>query len=152
MREARHRGRRSWRAATQGPALLLVVIAIGQGVLAHRTALSPWKGGGFGMFSSNDGLPTRWLEIYVEEPDTSRRLDVPPWLERDADRLVTWPRAGALARFAERLRLEHDGVTPRATLRIEVWRADFSRSLDVTARRITEYRSEVGTFAATGGR
>ena len=49
----------SWRSAV--PAALLVTVALGQIVLARTVDLSPWKGGGFGMFATLDGTASRYV-------------------------------------------------------------------------------------------
>jgi len=41
------------------PALLLVAVALTQIALARHAQLSPWLGGGFGMFASTDGWRQR---------------------------------------------------------------------------------------------
>lgn len=43
--------------------LLLIVIAIRQIILVDRIDLTPWKGGGFGMFSSIDRPSNRVIEV-----------------------------------------------------------------------------------------
>ena len=49
--------------------------------LRRRRGLSPWKGGGFGMFASLDARPFRYVRIFVEAPGRSEELAVPPSLE-----------------------------------------------------------------------
>ena len=46
------------------PLLLLIVAAL-QVLLVHTTNLSPWKGGGFGMFSTVDSPDVRVLQAFV---------------------------------------------------------------------------------------
>lgn len=48
------------------PPILLVVVASAQFGIAHTTALSQWKLGGFGMFSTSDEARTRVLRVHVE--------------------------------------------------------------------------------------
>ena len=50
---------------------LLVLVALNQIRLAHTSWLSPWKGGGFGMFSSTDDPGQRF--IGTEAGDSSDR-------------------------------------------------------------------------------
>ena len=52
-----------WIAAI--PVALLLVIAGLQMYTAHTTELSPWKGGGFGMFSTVDVPTERVVELYL---------------------------------------------------------------------------------------
>ncbi len=48
---------------SQAPPLVLIVVAVVQILLATQGGLSPWKGGGFGMFSSSDGPDSRVVEV-----------------------------------------------------------------------------------------
>jgi hypothetical protein len=66
------------RLAIAAPPLLLVAVAALQMSLALTAQLSPWKGGGFGMFASNDGLPFREVRVLISAPTRSEELTVPP--------------------------------------------------------------------------
>ena len=48
---------------------LLVLIACWQLYRAHTQYLTPWKGGGFGMFSTVDALSNRILRTYLVTPE-----------------------------------------------------------------------------------
>jgi hypothetical protein len=63
------------------PAVLLAIVASTQIVLTRTTLLSPWKGGGFGMFSTLDGRPFRYARMFVSAAERSEELAVPPSLE-----------------------------------------------------------------------
>ncbi|HET7220971.1 MAG TPA: hypothetical protein VFJ02_23115 [Vicinamibacterales bacterium] len=115
------------------PAVLLLTVASVQMALARYAGLSPWKGGGFGMFASVDGQPFRWLRIVVSAPDRSEELAVPAALADEAHRLITWPRERAVQAFARSLiAREQRHSRPVETIRIEVWRVDISPSLDAS--------------------
>lgn len=43
--------------------ILLSVVSIAQFCLANFSTLTPWKGGGFGMFATLDGIPSRFIVI-----------------------------------------------------------------------------------------
>lgn len=106
--------------------LILCGIAVLQFVLAHTEGLSPWKGGGFGMFASVDAPSMRflsaegveadggevWIDAYemVSEPELLRwqSWPEPELLEQLADRMaaVRFVKSGsqrlqALERFRE---------------------------------------------------
>jgi hypothetical protein len=67
------------------PSLLLVGIASAQIVAARSTLLTPWKGGGFGMFSTVDAPHARFVRIILETPDGEKRVPVPDtWREEAA--------------------------------------------------------------------
>ena len=121
------------RLAILAPTALLLAIAAAQMTFARTSGLSPWKGGGFGMFASVDGLPFRWIRLYVTAPDRSEELAVPQSLEERAHKAATWPHSRALQKLARDViarerRLSH----PVDTVRVEVWRADISPTLDVS--------------------
>jgi hypothetical protein len=120
------------RLAVALPTILLLTVASVQMILAGRAHLSPWKGGGFGMFASVDGLPFRWVRVYVSAPERSEELAVPPSLEDQAHRVVTWPRQRAMQDLAQAvIARERRHQRPVETVRVEIWRADVSRSLDI---------------------
>jgi hypothetical protein len=120
------------RVAVALPTVLLLSVASAQMILARTAQLSPWKGGGFGMFASVDGLPFRWVRLYVSAPDRSEELAVPRSLEDQAHRVATWPHERAmqgLARAVIAREQRHD--RPVDQVRVEIWRAEVSPSLDV---------------------
>ena len=121
------------RVASAGPAVLLCVIAGAQMILASTTTLSPWKGGGFGMFASVDSVPSRWVRIYVQAAERSEEIALPASLEDEADRVAAWPHQRALVRLAHAVAArERRHGRPVERVRIEVWRASVSPTLDVT--------------------
>jgi len=120
------------RAAILFPTIMLLAVASAQMVLARATLLSPWKGGGFGMFASVDGLPFRWVRLYVSAVDRSEELAVPASLGDRAERVVTWPHDRAMRELADAvIARERRHRRPVASVRVEVWRADVSPTLDV---------------------
>jgi hypothetical protein len=67
------------------PPLLLISVATAQLITARTSLLTPWKGGGFGMFSTVDAPHTRFLRIALETPDGDRRVSLPEsWREEAA--------------------------------------------------------------------
>ena len=112
------------------PSALLLTVAATQMAMAKTTTLSPWKGGGFGMFASTDGLPFRSLRIVVTAPERSETLALPASLDDLADRAVTFPHPAALRALADAvIARERRQARDVSTVRIEVWRADYTRSL-----------------------
>ncbi len=57
---------------------LLVLIAVSQLGRAVVQDISPWKGGGFGMFSTLDRPTARSLELYLEFEDHDRQFEPSP--------------------------------------------------------------------------
>jgi len=59
------------------PVILLLLIACSQLITVFKSNLSPWKGGGFGMFSSVDRPSSRIFQSYfITESDTIS-IDLP---------------------------------------------------------------------------
>ena len=67
------------------PITLLVLIASLQFVLAHTKDLSPWKGGGFGMFSTVDSPGARKLRVYLVGED-QKKIEVRRRLYRHVEK------------------------------------------------------------------
>ena len=82
------------------PAVLLTVVAPRRSSLTQVTMLSPWKGGGFGMFSTLDGRPFRYARMFVRAPERSEELAVPPSLEELAASVEILPGDPQLDRLA----------------------------------------------------
>jgi hypothetical protein len=141
------------RLAVAAPPLLLVAVAAVQMTLALTANLSPWKGGGFGMFASNDGLPFRELRVFVSAPDRAEELLIPASLHDAAARAATFPRDGALRALAQAI-ADRERRQARAvdTVRIEIWRASFSPMLDATRTRLHTLTLHVGSPQADSSR
>jgi hypothetical protein len=117
-------------ALALAPPALLVLVACVQIFLTRSTALTPWKGGGFGMFATNDGNPFRYVRLFVDAPDRSEELEIAPSLEDLA------ARAQALPGAAERRK-----GRPVETVRVEVWWIDFARgTLKATDRLLRQHQ------------
>jgi hypothetical protein len=120
------------------PTALLLGVAVTQMVLVRSADLSPWKGGGFGMFATTDGTAFRYVRLFVDAPGRSEELSVTGSLEFPAVRAQLFPSHGFLARLgraagARELRHGRDA----ATVRVEVWRVEFSNQpLRATERRL----------------
>jgi hypothetical protein len=69
--------------------VVLVVVALGQQVLVTTAHLSPWKGAGFGMFSTVDDPRARQLYAEVQNHGEVTRLLLDPLIDMS-------PRAGEL--------------------------------------------------------
>ena len=137
------------RAAVALPSLLLAAVAAMQMALSLTAGLSPWKGGGFGMFASTDGLPFRDVRVFVTAPARSEELLIPPSLAHAAATAVTFPRPQALEALAhgiaERERRYGRDVE---TVRVEVSRTVFSPTLEVTRAPLRTVTVHVDPAAA----
>ena len=65
-----------WRATAAVPAAVLLLVACIQLTLTRTSGLSPWKGGGFGMFSTTDDAGRRSVRVFVTAPDRSEELTI----------------------------------------------------------------------------
>ena len=123
------------------PALLLAGVAFHQIYLAHTAQLSPWKGGGFGMFSSAEIGGLRTVRVFVTAPERSEELQIPESLADAALRAATLPTDRLLQKLARGFILrERKKDRPVSTIRFEVWRTEFDRvSLAPTSQKIRDY-------------
>jgi hypothetical protein len=85
------------------PSLLLLVVACNQLRLACTTALSPWWGGGFGMFATTDAWGTRHVHAFAIRPGVRRELAIPSSLRREVQRALTLPSDSQLRDLAHKL-------------------------------------------------
>lgn len=86
------------------PTMLLVLVAMLQVWASTSMGLSPWKGGGFGMFSTSDSPAQRRLVIGIVDADgVEHPALVPAQLRQTALECRTWPRQRCLADLAAAL-------------------------------------------------
>jgi hypothetical protein len=84
------------------------------------------------MFASVDGLPFRWVRLYVFAAERSEEIALPASLDDQARRVVTWPHRRSMERLARAvIARERRRQQPVETVRVEVWRAEVSPTLDV---------------------
>lgn len=84
------------------PAILLMV-AILQFYLALTGSLSPWKGGGFGMFSTIASPSSRVVRAYLLTEEERIPVLVPERFRRLAKRIRTYPTEVSLNRLGQSL-------------------------------------------------
>jgi hypothetical protein len=125
--------RRRERILRELPGALLVALALTQIALAFGAQLSPWKGGGFGMFASNDHGAFRSVRVFALGAAGEERLEVPPELRRAELRVRELPSERALRALAEALASEAPGAP---ALRAEVWRVEFDGALRPAWRKL----------------
>src|SRR5215475_12379144 len=73
------------------PSVVLLLVTANQLRLVSTTALSPWWGGGFGMFATTDGWATRHLHVFAIRSDVRRELSIPVTLRKEVERALTLP-------------------------------------------------------------
>ena len=105
------------------------------------------------MFAAVDGLPFRWLRIYVIAPERSEELAIPTALQDQAHRIATWPREVSLREFARSVvDREQRRNRPVETVRVEVWRAQVSTTLELSEKLIAQTTVRANGHAPTTGR
>ena len=97
--------------------ILLTIVALTQMTIATTGDLTPWRGAGFGMFSTLDGHDLRGVRVEVVDGDGNRRPTASGEVGRDDDvrremvRARAWPtdaRVQRLARTIARAPLLYD--------------------------------------------
>ena len=110
------------RIASALPALILAAVALHQIWLVAHAGMSPWSGGGFGMFSTSDAGPTRHLHAFVLRPGLLRELELPSALDTPARRALVLPSDANLRALANEVATlptpDHGAPTG---VRIQVW-------------------------------
>jgi hypothetical protein len=86
-----------------GAPVLLCAVALLQQYGAHRHALSPWKGGGFGMFSTVDSPSARFLRIHLSTSGGEIAVLPPRRLSEQVRQVRAMPTRSRLAPLAEEL-------------------------------------------------
>lgn len=129
------------------PAALLVVVATVQIGLVRAAHLTPWKGGGFGMFAAVDGSAVRSIRIRLDGPERSEMLEVPPSLAFDAARAVALPVRPFLARLAGKVAArEARRGQPVTRVTIDAWSAALAADgSQVESRHLASYVLDVPT-------
>lgn len=119
------------------PAALATLVAIGQWTLTRTDHLSPWKGGGFGMFSTNDRATSRGIRIWVVDGERERRVDVPSPLLAQAGTAATLPSPDRLRELAQGvMSLEQAGGDRPTQVRVQVVRTDYAVHTLAPRRRL----------------
>lgn len=90
-------------ALVWGVPILLCAVACLQIFLAMTKSLSPWKGGGFGMFSTVDSPDARFLRIYLINGGEETAVVLPDSLKMMGREVQTIPTPALLSKLAQQL-------------------------------------------------
>jgi hypothetical protein len=137
----------TWRETL--PVAVLVAVGAAQLILVRTADLSPWKGGGFGMFSTTDDAGSRYVRVFVTAPGRSEEIAITPSLEDAAARAAVLPGDTQFGRLARRV-VEREGrhQRPVESLRIEAWRIEYAHgTLAATTRLLRTFEYRVDTKA-----
>jgi len=108
------------------PALLLVAVGANQLRLTRVENLSPWSGGGFGMFSTTDAPGNRHLHAFVQNEGIRREIAVTTDLQRQVRRATTLPTLTRLRALADELMLrESASRIAWDEIEIQVWAVEY---------------------------
>jgi hypothetical protein len=108
------------------PAILLSIVAAVQVRMTRTEALTPWKGGGFGMFSTTDDGVGRPMAIRISGPAGDREIGVPEPLAQEAYRGSLLPSRRRLSRLAREVAARTTSPEFQVThVRIAVWRMSY---------------------------
>lgn len=85
----------------------LLALALLQLFLGRFHDLTPWKGGGFGMFSTVDGPSSRSIRVYLETPDGEIATRLPDWIRNREKYAVSFPARFRLQSIADEVARSH---------------------------------------------
>lgn len=106
------------------PTLLLIAIAINQLILANFFNLSPWLGGGYGMFSTTDVGSNRHIHIYAKSEGIIKELIYPKALKDQVIRTKSFPTDKNLIALARRIsEIEDDSALK--SIEVLVWKSQY---------------------------
>jgi len=139
-----------WRWRAFVPAVILVLVGSVQIALTRSAGLTPWKGGGFGMFSTTDDAAHRTLRIFVSASERSEELEITDSLTDAALRAAVLPSDRQLTNLARLVvARERRHARPVKTIRIECWRTEYDVvTLAATSRRHREFVYRVDARSA----
>jgi hypothetical protein len=142
---------RAWAARARAlPAWLLVAVATAQVVAAKTGPISPWLGGGFGMFSTTDAPSRRHLHAVALREGLREELELPAELALSVRKAQSFPsqrRLRALAREIGAWVRETDDphAAPLEAIAITVYKVRFDRdTLAPSGEPIASLRVPVG--------
>jgi hypothetical protein len=82
---------------------ILIVLACRQLYLAHSHHLTPWKGGGFGMFATLDRNENRLLRCYLITDQGEIPVELPHSEKYLVDQIRSMPTRGLLSKLATKM-------------------------------------------------
>lgn len=125
--------RSHWRRALPWIAPVLLALLAGlQILLVHTVHLTPWKGGGYGMFSTYDHGGFRTIRAFALDEAGERRLRIPGDLRHEVLRVLDLPSDKRVTLIARAL-----ARTAGTPVRVEVWRLEFDADLRPALHRLS---------------
>lgn len=108
------------------PSILLLALAINQLILANFFDLSPWLGGGYGMFSTADVGSNRHIHVYSKSEGVIKEIVYPLNLNELALKTKSFPTNQNLSNFAYKIS-EFEQDTNTSSIEVQVWKSDFKK-------------------------
>jgi len=138
------------RLAPTIPALVLIAVAAQQITLARIHDLDPWKGGGFGMFSTSEGAAARHSHVFMTQAGSEIEIDLPDAMEDLDERLLVLPSEQRLDEYARELsEVLRKQNTNHSAVRIEIWQTRYDvDDLTPETTLIRDFSSEALTSDA----
>lgn len=122
-----------WRVAALLPTALLLAMATRQIVLTRTASLTPWKGGGFGMFSTTDDVGRRRVRVFVMAPDRHEEIAIASALADLADQAAAQPDGPHLQQLGDAVAArERRHGRDVVGVRVECWNVHYSSTLAAT--------------------
>lgn len=85
------------------PSVLLVIVAGVHFILVGTMQISPWKGGGFGMFSTPGSPGMYLLRAYYNAPAKDVTINIPADLANDKNRIYHFPSHSRISALKQNL-------------------------------------------------
>jgi hypothetical protein len=109
------------------PIIIFAVIAAHHFYWVHHAHLSPWLGGGYGMFSTTDYGPSRYIRVYaLQDKIIQEEIEIPERLSMLARKTRGLPDNKNIRSLA--LAIENyldDNQYGYSVIRIEVWSSQY---------------------------
>ena len=121
------------------PALLLAAISINQLILANFFNLSPWLGGGYGMFSTSDVGNNRHIHVYARSESIIKEIILPSEMNYLALKIQSFPTESNLNFLAKTVaKQEADNTVD--SIEIQVWKSYFKPyTLEPSGKMLVSY-------------
>lgn len=107
------------------PALLLCLVAVVHLQLTRLAGMAPWKGGGFGMFSTTDSGTSRKIGIRVSTGDQDRLIPLSSELGGGFYPAAILPTKGRLRQLARQVASVESRGAAVTRVHIAVWRVTY---------------------------
>lgn len=106
------------------PVIAFLVIAICNVVLVFRYDLSPWHGGGFGMFSSHEHHTSRYIQVMARTPQGLKLLNLEAYAD-ELKRLKNLPTPARLSAFLNKTACAAQLPAQTSMITLSYYKLDF---------------------------